>query len=166
MSRSLRTLKGSKIERYRGVVGKRMGFWVYVHRDYVNKLPMDLRIKVDRAIGDPRGWPQVYTRGFEYNILKISTNSNIVVFMHSPDFDTAAEPVAGNWCRVDLDAGEVEGGRTSNIWHHKWLWVMDDYKGFDVEASFQRSQVWLALDDVDMARIGNPKYWATIREKI
>jgi hypothetical protein len=164
--RVLRTLKGSKIERYLGVVGKRMGSWLYVHRDYVDRLPTDFRIKVDRAIGEPQGWPQVYTRGFEYNTLKISTDSNTVVFMHSPDFDTAAEPVAGNWCRVDPDAGELKVGHTSNIWHHKWLWVMDDYDGFDVDASFQRSQDWLELEGVDMFRIGNPKYWDTIKERI
>ena len=158
MIRSLRTLQGSKIERYLGVVGKRMGFWVYVHRNYVNKLPMQLQIRVNRA--------SEHNGGFEYNTLKIATHSNIVVFMHSPDFDTATEPVAGNWCRVNPDGPAVRLGRTTNIWHHKWLWVMDDYKGFDVEASFQRSQIWLALDDVEMARIGNPKYWATIREKI
>jgi hypothetical protein len=137
-----------------------MGFWVYVHRDYVKHLPMELRIRVQRA--------SALNGGFEYNALKVSQESNIVVFMHSIDFDTAAEPVAGNWCRVDFNARVpvIKVGRTQNIWHHKWLWVMDDYKGFDVEASFQRSQVWLALDDVDMYRIGNPEYWATVERRI
>jgi hypothetical protein len=154
----LRTLKGSKIERYRGVVGKRMGFWVYVHRDYVSKLPLELKVRVRMA--------RELAEGFEYNCLKISTDSNVVVFMHSQDFDTAAEPVAGKWCRVDMDDLTVKHGDTGNIWHHKWLWVMDDYAGFDVDAAFLRSQVWLALDDVEMARIGNPKYWATVEERI
>jgi hypothetical protein len=43
---------------------------------------------------------------------------------------------------------------------------MDDYKGFDVDAAFLRSQVWLALDDVEMTRIGNPKYWSTVEDRI
>jgi hypothetical protein len=93
--------------------------------------------------------------------------------MLSPDFDSADEPTAGEYCRVNLP-GKGCGSqpvvtairRTSNIWHHKWLWVTDDYEGFDVEASFQRSQVWLALDDVEMSRIGNPKYWSTVEERI
>ena len=154
----VRTLKGSKIERYRGVVGKRMGFWVYVHRDYVSNLPLELKVRVRRA--------SKLAEGFEYNCLKISTDANMVVFMHSPDFDTAAEPVAGKWCRVDLDNLTAKHGSTGNIWHHKWLWVMDDYAGFDVEESFLRSQVWLRIADVEMSRIGIPKYWDTIRERI
>jgi hypothetical protein len=156
--RLLRTLKGSKIERYRGVVGKRMGFWVYVHRDYVSKLPLELKVRVRLA--------RELAENFEYNCLKISTDSGVVVFMHSPDFDTSQEPVAGKWCRVDMDDLTVKHGSTSNIWHHKWLWVMDDYRGFDVEVSYQRSQDWLALEGVDMFRIGNPKYWTTVEERI
>lgn len=37
--------------------------------------------------------------------------------------------------------------------------VQDDYAGFDVDASKQRSRVWLALENVDKTRIGRRSFW-------
>jgi hypothetical protein len=45
------------------------------------------------------------------------------------------------------------------IYHHKWQWVSDDYKGFDVEKNKQRSLQWSSLDGVDKSRIGQRKHW-------
>jgi hypothetical protein len=45
------------------------------------------------------------------------------------------------------------------IYHHKWLFVSDDYEEFDVEASKSRSERWMALTDVDRSRIGRKSYW-------
>ena len=47
------------------------------------------------------------------------------------------------------------------IYHHKWLFVADDYDGFDVEESKSRSDAWLALPQVDKSRIGRACYWHT-----
>jgi len=46
-----------------------------------------------------------------------------------------------------------------DIYHHKWLFVADDYQGFDVVASKTRSEQWIALGDVDRSRIGRKSYW-------
>lgn len=45
------------------------------------------------------------------------------------------------------------------IYHHKWLFVADDYRGFDVAESKARSEQWIALGDVDRSRIGRKSYW-------
>ena len=45
------------------------------------------------------------------------------------------------------------------IYHHKWLFVTDDYSGFNVEASKERSRLWLGLDGVDKKRSGRKSYW-------
>jgi hypothetical protein len=45
------------------------------------------------------------------------------------------------------------------IYHHKWLFVDDDYRGFNVEESKARSQLWISLGDVDRSRIGRQSYW-------
>ena len=47
------------------------------------------------------------------------------------------------------------------IYHHKWLFVDDDYPGFDVAQGKLRSAAWLALPDVDKSRIGRRSYWQT-----
>ena len=43
--------------------------------------------------------------------------------------------------------------------HHKWLFVADDYQGFDVERSKGRSQRWIAIGNVDRSRIEKKSYW-------
>ena len=153
----LRTPNLSRIERMDGVVGKRMGEWVYVHRNYINKLPAELVALVWRA--------EEFNLLPDYNAVKVSTKNWIVVFQQSPDFDTADEPTAGEYCRVDFHK-KAKIRRTRQLWHHKWLWVMDDYEGFNVEASFRRSKDWLEIADIDFKRIGNPEYWATVEERI
>ena len=57
----LRTPNLSRIERYQGVVGKRMGEWVYVHRNYIDKLPAELVALVwnFKRIGNPEYWATV-----------------------------------------------------------------------------------------------------------
>ena len=46
------------------------------------------------------------------------------------------------------------------IYHHKWLFVKDDYKGFDVEESKKRSIKWLSVSDkINMSKIGYKNYW-------
>ena len=45
------------------------------------------------------------------------------------------------------------------IYHHKWLFVAEDYSGFDVSASRVRSQCWVALTGIDRSKIGRKSYW-------
>ena len=76
--------------------------------------------------------------------------------------DTADEPSLYDSIKVDID-GKTKYSKydESNppIYHHKWLFVKDDYKGFDVEKSKERSQKWLTLKDIDFSRIGFKKFW-------
>ncbi len=45
------------------------------------------------------------------------------------------------------------------IYHHKWLFVPDDYTGFNVAESKARSEQWIALSGVDRSRIGRLSFW-------
>lgn len=158
-NRIAKTQKGSRIKRSRWGVGKEMGGFVYLHRNYIPTIPEDRQRLIQEAathIGD-----------FQFNVVKVGVRNNVVSFINSPDFDTAPEPTAGRYVNVNLDAGSVKQGNTKSIWHHKWLWVMDDYQGFDVEESFQRSQKWLALPDIDFSRIGKREVWDdTIKDRL
>ena len=141
--RILRTLKGSIIKRSRLGVGKDIGGEIYLHRQYEHLVPDQVALaESKRVLGV--SFPDV-----EYNALKFSKDG--FTFFAAQDFDTADEPTAGHWVRV---RGNVcKSGSTNSIWHHKWLWVDDDYSGFDVEASFRRSQAWLAIPNIDFSRI-------------
>lgn len=147
--RILRTLKGSAIKRSRLGVGKDIGGEIYLHRQYEHLVPDQV------ALAEAKRVLEVSFPGVKYNALKFSKDG--FTFFTSPDFDTVDEPEAGYWVRIH--GGLCKSGTTRSIWHHKWLWVDDDYAGFDVEASFRRSQAWLSIPDIDFSRIGNRAFW-------
>ena len=131
-------------------VGKEIAGKVYVHRDYANRLGEVASKAVERLPDD-----------FEYAVVKYDIRSGAVSFISSLDFDTADEPTVGDVITVSSDGTTRRRSQRSDpqIYHHKWLFVVDDYAGFDVAASKRRSAAWLALDDVDKSRIGIKSYW-------
>jgi len=63
-------------------------------------------------------------------------------------------------------AAKIQGVRKSKalrsvteIYHHKWLFVANDYTGFSVGESRNRSIAWMGLENVDKSRIGRKGYW-------
>lgn len=133
-------------------IGKEIGGAVYVHRLYEHVLSEDiLRAK------------SLLPAGFDYTLVKYHPSSGAVTFVDSPDFDIAPEPLMGDAWRVAGDGHSHLYRRQSDpyIYHHKWLFVADDYQGFDIEKSKARSHRWLALPGIDFRRIGRLSYWST-----
>jgi hypothetical protein len=134
--------------RYR--VGKEIGGAVYVHCQYQHLLGPAVEAAAARL-----------PPGFDYTVVKLQQRTGVVSFIHSPDFDTAPEPTVGDLCTVRAD-GTVQLCRQPSdpfIYHHKWLFVADDYADFDVAASKARSTAWLSLPGLDRSRIGRRSYW-------
>ena len=131
-------------------VGKEIGGAVYVHCQYEDVFG-DVVLKSKNQLPD----------GFEYHVVKYDERRGSVSFIESPDFDTADEPVVGEIITVKSEGTVTQREQLADpyIYHHKWLFVDDDYNGFDVFASKQRSEQWTALSNVDRTRIGNKIYW-------
>lgn len=156
----LKTVAGSPIKRFgwtkknpNGGVGKQLSYFnketgehgsqIYLHKNYATDVvPADI---YDRAVELLR---KKYPN-FEWNtIMYLHTNEKDVVrFDEAPDFDTAREPVPGNMVSVNVSTGTVEKSSKPNnqIWHHKWLWVKNDYDGFDVKEAWDWSKLWLSV---------------------
>lgn len=133
-------------------VGKRIGGVLYLHRSAVGENAL-----VESAAA-------LLPDGFRYEVVKINEKSREVSFIDSPDWDTAPEPMVGDSCRVRPDTGEITfrsaRKRNPQIYHHKWMFVADDYQGFSVEESKQRSDAWMHSGiPYDSKRIGNLDYW-------
>lgn len=145
----LKTEKGSIIKRSpKYGVGKQMGKFVYLHSSYENLLPNIEPFKKILV----KNYPD-----FKYNIVKYSPE--VVSFLYSPDFDSANEPLVQEFVTIKTD-GSHKKGRSNTIYHHKWLFVGDDYTGFDVHEAIQRSRDWLAIPNIDFSRIGQSRaYW-------
>ena len=131
-------------------VGKEIGGSVYVHRDHADRLGAVV-VKAAGHLPD----------GFVYTIVKYNRRTGAVSFIHCPDWDTAPEPVVGDLWTVHADGRAAFRRQAADpfIYHHKWLFVTDDYPGFDVGESRQRSEAWTALPDVDRSRIGKRSFW-------
>lgn len=133
-------------------VGKEIGGAVYVHRSSENVLGQSIDVARSQLPAN-----------FTYEVVKLVPKTGIVSFVSSPDFDGADEPTVGEIVTVSPDGTVRRRAQSSNpeIYHHKWLFVADDYPGFDVEKSKKRSQKWLQLKGVDTTRIGRREYWET-----
>ncbi|TWT50973.1 hypothetical protein Pla22_37160 [Rubripirellula amarantea] len=131
-------------------VGKDIGGAVYMHRSYMDLLP-----------GVVAECFKLIEHKMQFSVVKYAEKTETVSFIESSDFDLVDEPTVGEFATVTFGGKVKRRKRLSDpyIYHHKWLFVKDDYVGFDVEESKQRSLAWLALDGIDKKRIGRLSYW-------
>jgi hypothetical protein len=131
-------------------VGKEIGGALYVHRSYEGLLPEPVKIAAENLPTD-----------FDYDVVKFVEKESCVSFVVCPDFDSADEPIVGDIVRIASNGSQQFFRQQADpfIYHHKWLFVMDDYAGFDVRKSKSRSITWLGLHDVDVKRIGRRSFW-------
>ena len=135
----LKTLRGSRIARSRYGVGKDIGGSIYLHKQYADEvIPEEDLNYAEGILADT--YPD-----FKYNCIRWDYKTNKISFQEAPDFDTAREPVVGDYVTVDLITGKVRTGHSDYIWHHKWLFVKNDYDGFDVFDSWNWSKKWLSV---------------------
>lgn len=141
---------GRNLRSKRWGVGKDIGGAVYVHRDYEDKHG-DAITKAKQHLPE----------SVNYHVVKLNQRTGAVSFIQCDDFDTAPEPTVGDIVTVDAKGNSRHRSQPSDpeIYHHKWLFVADDYAGFDVQQSKQRSLAWSALEGVDRNKIGRKSYW-------
>lgn len=134
---ALKTLKGSRISRSKYGVGKEIGGSIYVHKQYADEvIPNNVLLPAKITLKEK--YPN-----FKYNCIRYDTNTDFITFNESPNFDIAREPVVGDYITIKPD-GTVKTGHSNYIWHHKWLFVRNDYTGFNVADSWNWSKQWLS----------------------
>lgn len=153
MLEPLKTLKGSKIWYSKYGVGKRVGSKIYFHKSVWDKIvPEDvwnralevLEINKMKLI-----WFQTVCYDFK--------QPNIVRFDTCPGFNFQEEPMVGHMFFVNVSFGVVTDKYNNQIYHHKWLWVTEDYDGFDVHESYEWSKLWLSK--LPETASGRPYLW-------
>lgn len=133
----IKSLKGTTIRRYQNNVGKQVGPQLYVHRKYAAEVIPHPTLKYAAEV------LKTTKPEFRFNSVMWNRDTNEVRFDEAPDFDAAREPHVGKFVAVSPN-GTTREGQSNNIWHHKWLWVKDDYRGFDVDKSKEWSTLWLS----------------------
>ncbi len=98
---------------------------------------------------------------YEYTVVKLNQRNDSVSFILCPNFDIDHEPAIAAIIVVSADGATQRRTTPADpyIYHRKWLFVDDDYRGFSVDESKARSQHWISLGDVDRSRIGRASYW-------
>jgi len=133
----IKSLKGTPLKRYKNKVGKLVGPQLYVHRQYAAEVIPHSQLKYAAEM-----LKQIKPT-FRFNSVMWNRDTNEIRFDEAPDFDTAREPHVGKFIAISPD-GSIREGQSNNIWHHKWLWVKDDYPGFDVNKSKEWSDIWIS----------------------
>ena len=151
-TQTLKKASALKREKKYGV-GKTIGGFTYVHSNYEDVLPERVKEAKEKIPSD-----------FPYNIIKYNNKTSDVYFIHSPDFDIANEPIVGDSWFVSNDNKIVKHNKaySNKLYHHKWLFVKEDYPFFNVELAKSRSETWLSIPGIDKNKIGHKKYWEDI----
>lgn len=129
---------------------------VYVHKDYANDHMKELEEKGKKYLPE----------GFKYNCLMYNPKSpDIIRFDEAPGFDKEREPFVGRYIKVDTKEGKIiDEGNSKAIWHGKWQWVGNDYKGFDVREAYEWQRRWASTLN-EIAKGGSLPAWNKQLEK-
>jgi len=130
-------------------IGKVIGGAVYVHKNYEDQFPS---VPLQNA-------KNKLPKNYEYQVVKYIPKTKTFSFIISKDFDTNPEPSVNGGITIKEDGSAKEFKDAGWIYHHKFLFVLDDYKGFDVEKEKQRSLKWSSLEGIEKSKIGQRKYW-------
>lgn len=131
-------------------VGKQMHNCLYFHKMYAPQIIPSKVLKPAQEILE-----QVLPH-FHYNCIKWDFRTNTITFQQGLDFDIAREPHVGKYLTVHANGDHIVG-HSNAIWHHKWLWVKDDYEGFDVQESKNWSKTW--TDVLQETAVGCDRIW-------
>ena len=139
-------------------VGKFIGGQLYVHKSRFTTEGTNIPASIVKSFkAASKKVP------FEFNAVRWNPKTNELLFQEAPDFDVVDEPHVGRMWSSKTRKETF----SSNVWHHKWQWVGDNYKGFSVSESKSRSRHWMAHTAVgSRAGIGSDKNWQPIAKEL
>ena len=134
-------------------LGKRIGGCLYVHRSQSWILPDTVQQTISNIVIP-----------FSFTIIKYCKKGDQISLIECEDWDTADEPVVGRSFVISHDGKTKIVNPPSDPWiyHHKWMFVSEDYTGFDVSVSKARSEKWTSIKEIDCSRIGKRSYWRNV----
>ena len=137
-------------------VGKEIGGSSYFHKNYVENHPRIPDGEYEKALSILKEKHPDH----KFNIVRYGysgPDKGSFSFIHSPDFDSNPEPIVSDAIRVNSDGSTklTKQKKDPQIYHHKHEFVGSDYKGFDVEKSRKRSEIYNPI--IDKLKETNPK---------
>lgn len=140
-------------------IGKTMGENLWLHKNY-----SDLFISKDKL----KFFTSLLPFDFDFDVIRFNLKKNEICFIKCIGFDELDEPILDSSYKITEEndnfilSNEVVHGENPLIFHHKWMFVLDDYQGFDVEKSKLRSILWkgiLGKNKEISSKIGRFYFW-------
>ena len=132
---------------------KVIGNTKYLHRSSLKALSSG---EYDRVTETLKQVPNT----FKPVVIAITTDS--IRFTECPEWDNQFEPSVGD-SFVVFDNGKTKLNKASKtnpqIYHRRYLFVLDDYQGFDIELDKARVKQWESLNP-DKKRMGRKLWWS------
>lgn len=140
-------------------VGKQLGEHIWLHSDYAAELIGQQEIDNQMR--------KIHTLApdFNPNLVRLNHKNQDIMWIESGDFDSSPEPMINRTIRlVGDDIKSTSENIDPLIYHHKFMFVKDDYAGFDTLESKKRSVHWkerLGVNASVSNRIGRKSFWLT-----
>ena len=134
---------------------------LYVHKSNLSELGED-RVKIveerKKLIGD-----------FDYDVIKFDTDTENITFIECPEFDKIHEPMVGKQYSDKEKWRKKIMPSKGQIYHKKYMFVAENYTGFDIEAEKKRAEKYDELlknheDKKIKNKIGYRKKWIEVLE--
>lgn len=137
---------------------KKIGGAIYVHKSNMESLSLEEMNLVSTRLEQILATEH---RLVNFEIIKIAGDS--VSFIECEGWNTLREPIVGDAYNVKADGSiKVTKKRENNpqIYHHKWMFVADDYDGFDVEKEKEWSKKWQSVVPKGLSSsLGSQENW-------
>lgn len=151
---------------------KRMVSNIYTHISAFDMLSDDLKLLFEKSNDIVLDYCRKNTEfnnqmsDFKLDVLKIDSKSKCVTFIEAIGWDELSEPIIYKSVKIDLQkkiVGRIINSSTNpTIYHHKWMFVMDDYDGFDVGFSKLWSEYYMNLKLYNNMKIKNKSFSSKI----
>lgn len=153
-------LKKMKLSRdKKNNLGKKMGNQIWFHKQYLTEM-----ITEELALL----FIPYIPNDFNYEIVRWDSKKEELALIECIDFNESKEPTVGRINRIIKTENGFENIKEQKqpkdplIYHHKWMFVKENYKGFSVEDSKKRSISWknkLGIDRSVSSKIGRLSFW-------
>lgn len=142
---------------------KKIGNTFYIHKSNIKELDSVLEGGICKLIETISKSLPV---NFDYEIIKFDKKNEKISFIESPDWNSAREPLVGDSYTTNISDIKFKLIKSKGqIYHHKWMFVSEDYTGFNIEEAKEWSKAWsetLPNTREIKSRIGYKKYWDEI----
>lgn len=158
----LNELKKYGLKKYKKV-GKLIGNSIYIHKSSIDIL-LNEYIKANEVRHNLLSHLKILEDDNKnFDIIKYDFKEKVFVFLKTQDFDNQNEPIIDSYLKIDNKSiKEIIYKHKKPIYHHKWMFVENSYKGFNISESIKRSFDWknkLGTNKKISSKIGYNDFW-------